>query len=83
MNRRTIDVIDANELLDSPRPRSGRAVWDERGNSVWEWQTQPGVFTRDISDLQLAQLEASHLSLVVEPELPVSREQRFPLRRAG
>jgi hypothetical protein len=57
----SIDVIDASELLDDPDQRSGRAVCDERGNSIWEWQTQPGVFTRDISDHQLLQLEASHL----------------------
>ena len=78
----SIDLIDAGELLDSPGHRSGRAVWDERGNSIWEWQTQPGVFTRDISDCQLAQLEASHLTLV-DTEVPGSRERRHPLRRAG
>ncbi len=51
------DLIDAPDL--QPANRSGRATWDERGNSIWEWQTAPGVFSRDINAQQLeAQLEA-------------------------
>jgi hypothetical protein len=78
----SIDVIDASELLDDPEQRSGRAVWDERGNSIWEWQTQPGVYTRDISDHQLQQLEASHLTLV-DNGAPSPRANQYRLRRPG
>jgi hypothetical protein len=60
------DVIDAAGLLEA-NPKSGRVVWDERGNSTWEWQTRPGVFTRDIEPEQLLKLEASHLRLVDSP----------------
>jgi hypothetical protein len=62
-NLNTSDVIDASELVVQDA-KSGRAVWDDRGNSIWEWQTEPGVFTRDISIEQLKRLEASHLRLV-------------------
>lgn len=78
----SIDMIDASELVDNPEQRSGRAVQDERGNSIWEWQTQPGVYTRDISDHQLQQLEARHLTLV-DNGSPSSGTKRYPLRRAG
>jgi hypothetical protein len=78
----SIDVIDGSELIDDPQQRSGRAVWDSRGNSIWEWQTHPGVFTRDISDHQLLQLQASHLTLVDAVALsPPAKEHK--LRRAG
>ncbi len=60
------DVIDAADLVEG-NSKSGRAAWDERGNSIWEWQTRPGVFTRDIEPEQLQKLEAGHLRLVDSP----------------
>lgn len=61
-NEHTLDLIDASELgLPSS---SGRATWDERGNSIWEWQTAPGVYSREISSQQLQALEASELQLL-------------------
>jgi hypothetical protein len=63
------DLVDAPELTSSPR--SGRVIWDERGNSVWEWQTAPGVFTREISSQQLEALEASDLQIVDMEHLTV------------
>jgi hypothetical protein len=66
VNMNSSDVIDAAGLVDA-NPKSGRVVWDERGNSTWEWQTRPGVFTRDIEPEQLLKLEASHLRLVESP----------------
>lgn len=56
------DIIDAPEFRQ--QGLSGRATWDDRGNSVWEWQTAPGVFTREISSQQLQALEAVGLHLV-------------------
>lgn len=58
---RLADIIDAPDL--STATGSGRATWDERGNSIWEWQTAPGVFSREISSQQLHALEATELSL--------------------
>lgn len=55
------DLIDAPDLTVATG--SGRATWDERGNSIWEWQTAPGVYSRDISLQQLHSLQAHNLSL--------------------
>ena len=62
------DVIDASGLFRKPVFTSGRASWDDRGNSIWEWQTQPGVFTREATAHELQALEATHLSLVETPK---------------
>jgi hypothetical protein len=52
-------------LMDAaPQRKSGRAVFDEYGRTVWEWQTATGVFERHVSDEQLSRLEASDLRLV-------------------
>lgn len=65
-----VDVIDAPDFAESTR--SGRVTWDERGNGIWEWQTAPGVFSRDISLQQLHAL-STELTVVdeVQPQLPV------------
>lgn len=49
------DVIDAPDLHIATG--SGRVTFDARGHGIWEWQTQPGVFSRDISSEQLRQLD--------------------------
>jgi len=62
-------------LMDAaPQRKSGRAVFDEHGRAVWEWQTATGVFERHVSDEQLSRLEASDLRLV---------EQAPPAKDAG
>ena len=43
--------------------RSGRATTDERGNSVWEWQTDSGSFKRDINTEELERLRNAGLSV--------------------
>lgn len=60
------DTIDAPEL--APVERSGRATWDARGNSIWEWEVRPGVFAREIDSNELDRL-ASNLCLVDHPSL--------------
>jgi hypothetical protein len=46
-----------------PQPKkSGRATTDERGNSVWEWQTDTGSFKRDIDQQKLERLQNTGLS---------------------
>jgi hypothetical protein len=62
INENTIDLIEAPDLAITAV--SGRATWDERGNSIWEWQTEPGVYSRDISAQQLRALEANDLHLM-------------------
>ncbi len=61
-SNRKIDTVEAPDL-HMTEPRSGRAVWDDRGNSTWEWQTQPGVFTRDIDTVQLKALLGEELKI--------------------
>jgi len=58
----TIDLIEAPELNETTR--SGRATWDERGNTVWEWQTSPGIYSREVSSQQLQTLQAAELALI-------------------
>lgn len=51
---------------DAPRSedkRSGRVGFDERGNSVWEWQLETGVYSRDVSTQKLKKLELGDLSI--------------------
>jgi hypothetical protein len=43
--------------------RSGRISYDERGNSVWEWQLETGVYSRDISTQRLKKLDLDDLSI--------------------
>lgn len=43
--------------------RSGRATFDERGNSVWEWQLETGVYSKDVSTQRLKKLELDDLSI--------------------
>ena len=40
---------------------SGRAVFDSGGRSSWEWKTETGNFSREISTKRLKLLEASDL----------------------
>lgn len=53
-------------MPDDPRPEdspSGRVAYDERGNSVWEWRLETGVYSRDISTQRLKKLDLNDLSI--------------------
>lgn len=43
--------------------KSGRAVFDNDGRSIWEWQTATGVFTRNVTDDQLSMLSTVTLEI--------------------
>jgi hypothetical protein len=43
--------------------RSGRPGVDERGNTVWEWKLETGVYSRDISTQKLKKLDLGDLSI--------------------
>jgi hypothetical protein len=43
--------------------RSGRITYDERGNAVWEWKLETGVYSRDISTSRLRKLALNDLSI--------------------
>jgi len=61
-NSATNDLIEAPELHETTR--SGRPTWDDRGNTIWEWQTAPGIYSREVSSQQLQSLQAAELKLV-------------------
>jgi hypothetical protein len=49
---------------DAPRPAaSGRAAFDRRGTTVWEWRTETGSFSRDASTTRVQKLAAPDLML--------------------
>jgi hypothetical protein len=63
--------------------RSGRVAFDERGNPIWEWQLETGVYSRDVNTQKLKKLDLGELSLVetgshkkadLEPEAPTIRK---------
>src|SRR5688572_1289045 len=42
---------------------SGRVAFDDRGNPIWEWETQTGMFSTDVTTQRLKKLEAPELSI--------------------
>jgi hypothetical protein len=62
------ETKDPGPRSDPPPPpddkkRSGRAGFDERGNAVWEWQLETGVYSRDITTQKLKKLDLDDLSI--------------------
>jgi hypothetical protein len=56
----------ANDPMDEAPIReksSGRAAFDVRGDAIWEWKTETGSYSREISTKRLKKLEALELSL--------------------
>lgn len=63
-NPKDDDRTSAREDLPAKREkRSGRVTFDERGNSVWEWQLETGVYSKDVSTQRLKKLELDELSI--------------------
>ena len=72
-----------NEYMGKQRPteddaesaprKSGRASFDCDGRSIWEWQTATGVFTRNVTEDQLAQFAAAEWEII---ESPASNTER-------
>lgn len=53
----------ASNSTPADSKRSGRISYDERGNSVWEWQLETGVYSRDITTQRLKKLDLNDLSI--------------------
>lgn len=69
MNKPRDDSSPQSSAAESGDPpsadskRSGRIAYDERGNSVWEWQLETGVYSRDITTQRLKKLDLNDLSI--------------------
>lgn len=53
--------------------RSGRVAYDARGNPIWEWQLETGVYSRDVNTQRLKMLDLGDLSIAEtakHPKLP-------------
>ena len=68
----------STESLDDSASRaaaSGRPSFDPRGGTVWEWKTDTGRYSRDVSTTRVQKLAAPELSLeqtviAKKPEAP-------------
>lgn len=66
---------------------SGRVAFDARGNPIWEWQLETGVYSRDVTTQRLKKLDLGDLSLAetaphkklegLEPD-----DKKIPARKA-
>jgi len=54
---------DDADSLSPDDQRSGRISYDDRGNSVWEWKLETGVYSRDINTQRLKKLDLNDLSI--------------------
>jgi hypothetical protein len=62
-SKREVPTAGVGDSNAPPEKRSGRVGYDERGNSVWEWQLETGVYSRDVSTQRLRKLELGDLSI--------------------
>jgi hypothetical protein len=61
---RVVPPIATGVADDSvPSKSSGRPTFDSRGNAVWEWKTETGKFSVDVSTQRLKKLSASELTI--------------------
>ena len=76
---------DHNDIIEgppmTPDHSSGRAARDDRGNSVWEWQTAPGVYTRDVDTQRVKALQLADFELLESPSQV--HESTAPWTRPG
>jgi hypothetical protein len=80
-----------SDRKDQPPPaapdskRSGRAGVDERGNSVWEWQLETGVYSRDITTQRLRKLDLGDLSIAetASHQRPMNLGEKADSKPAG
>jgi hypothetical protein len=65
-------------MSKKPDPQSGRVAYDERGQPVWEWRVDTGVFSRDVDTKQVRQIqEEASAKLQDAPPQPPPRSAGF------
>jgi hypothetical protein len=57
------DSSSPDDAAPADDQRSGRIAYDERGNAVWEWKLETGVYSRDINTQRLKKLDLNELSI--------------------
>jgi hypothetical protein len=55
--------------------QSGRVAYDERGQPVWEWRVDTGVFTRDVDTRQMRKIQ-EEAAAELQP-VPPEQSRRF------
>lgn len=68
--------------------RSGRVAFDARGNPIWEWQLETGVYSRDVNTQKLKKLDLGELSIAdsgihERPDLNTSKPASPPKLPGG
>jgi hypothetical protein len=69
MSQSNDDQGDKKKPPDSPPDAppsgksSGRVAFDSRGNPIWEWQLETGVYSRDVETQKLKKLDLGDLSI--------------------
>ena len=53
--------------------KSGRVQFDERGQAVWEWAVQTGMFDRNASTQRIRALTEAPVTLELENNQPVGK----------
>jgi hypothetical protein len=53
---------------EATKAKSGRAAFDDRGCSTWEWRIDTGTFSRDIDTHRLRQLQEEAAVTLKEEE---------------
>ena len=65
-------------MSKKPDPQSGRVAYDDRGQPVWEWRVDTGVFSRDVDTKRLRQIqEEASAKLRDAPPPPPPRSVGF------
>ena len=62
-------------MAKKPNAQSGRVAYDERGQPVWEWRVDTGVFTRDVDTRTMRTVEREAASSL--EKVPPEQARRF------
>jgi hypothetical protein len=62
-------------MSKKPNAQSGRVAYDERGQPVWEWRVDTGIFTRDVDTRQMRKIQEE--AAVGLPPVPQEESPRF------
>jgi hypothetical protein len=57
--------------------QSGRVAYDERGQPVWEWRVDTGVFSRDVDTRQMRKIQEEAAVKLQDAPPPSRRSMGF------